>query len=145
LHNKYKDAIETSLEFMLVEIGCSQEAFVKCAEQGLKIPGDKVYFEKIIASDNFLYFKSLMVRRNVQLQEESYKLMIASENKNSQLALTNDEGYNALLKIKENTEFECAVAMSLALIEEKEKLGMFVDEEDELRVSFLEIIYNFHL
>ena len=50
-------------------------------------------------------------------------------------ALTNDEGYNALLKIKENTEFECAVAMSLALVDEKNKLGMFVDEDDELKVS----------
>ena len=132
LHNRFKEAIETSLEFMLIEIGCTQEQFVACAEYGLTQEEDRSYFEKIIAVDNFLYFKSLMVQRNAQIQEQAYRLMAASENKNTQNELTNDEAYNTLLKIKENTELECAVAMSLALCEEKEKMGFKVNEDDEL-------------
>lgn len=137
LHNKFKEAIETLIEFMLIELGVNQEQFLKCAEMGLNIPEDKLYFEKLIAADNFLYFKSLMVKRNAQLQEQAYKLMYAQENKMSQNELTNDEGYNALLKIKENTEYECAIAMSLALCEEKKNLGIDVDEDEELRVSLV--------
>lgn len=121
---------------MLIEIGCNNEQFIKCAERGLNNPEDKKYFEKIIACDNFLYFKSLMVQRNAQISEQSYKLMIASEGKNSQNELTNDEGYNTLLRIKENTELECALAMSLALTEETGKYGIVVEkEDDELLVS----------
>lgn len=137
LHEKYKNAIEALLEFMLIDIGCNNEQFVKCAEIGLKIPEDRPYFEDIIGSDNFLYFKSKMVTRNAQLQEQAYKLMIAQENKKSQNALTHDEGYNALLRIKENTELECAIAMSLALTEEKRNYGFEVNEEDELLVIYI--------
>lgn len=130
LHNKFKELIENSLEFMLIELNVNHEQFLKCAKVGLEDEKDKKHFENIIACDNFLYFKSMMVQRNAQLQEQAYKLMIASENKNSINTLTNDEAYNTLLKIKENTELECAIAMSLALAEEKTKIiGSNYDEE----------------
>jgi len=38
---------------------------------------DKKYWEKLISSDNYLYFKSMMLKRNLQLEEEAMKLMIA--------------------------------------------------------------------
>ena len=137
LHNKFKDAIETSLEFMLIEVGCSHEQFVNIAEIGLNNPEEKKYFEKIIACDNFLYFKSMMVQRNVQLQEQTYRLMSAAENNQTQNSLTDDEAYNTLLRIKENTEYECAISMSLAVSDERSKLGMKdVNEEDELLVNY---------
>lgn len=133
LHNTFKEIIETSLEFMIIELGIDNEKFLACAKKGLEHPEDKKCFENIIASDNFLYFKSLMVQRNAQLQEQSYRLMAATEGKDSLQSLTNDEAYNALLKIKENTEYECAISMSLALAEEKSKL-LGTNEDEELLV-----------
>lgn len=135
IHNKYKELVENILTKMLSDIGCSPEQFVKCAELGLKIPEDKSYFEQIIAVDNFLYFKAKFVKRNYELKESSYKLMYAAENKNTQNELTYDENYNTLLKIKERNEYECAIAMSLAMIEEKEKLGFDYDKDQEFIVS----------
>lgn len=120
---------------MLIELEVSQEKFLECAQKGLEDPAHKKHFENIIACDNFLYFKSLMIQRNAQIKEESYRLMAASEGKTSQHQLTNDEAYNAILRIKENTELECAIAMSLALAEEKSKL-MGTNEDLELLVSF---------
>jgi hypothetical protein len=38
---------------------------------------DKKYWERLISSDNYLYFKSMMLKRNLQLEEEAMKLMIA--------------------------------------------------------------------
>ena len=119
---------------MLIELNVSHEQFLLCAKVGLENIKDKKHFENIIACDNFLYFKSMMVQRNAQIQEQAYKLMVASENKNTINDLTKDEAYNALLKIKENTELECAIAMSLALAEEKTKL-IGGDEDEELLVS----------
>lgn len=116
---------------MLIEIGVSNEQFLGVAKIGLENQNHKKYFEQIIACDNFLYFKSKMVMRNAQIKEEAYKLYAAQENKTSQNELTYDEHYNALLKIKENTELECALAMSLALVEEKTKI-MGGDEDLEL-------------
>ena len=116
---------------MLIEIGVSTEQFLAVAKIGLENQDHKKYFEQIIACDNFLYFKSKMVMRNAQIKEEAYKLYAAQENKTSQNELTYDEHYNALLKIKENTELECALAMSLALVEEKTKI-MGGDEDLEL-------------
>jgi len=46
------------------------------ANRGLESP-DKKYYERLIASDNYLYFKSMMVKRNLQLEEEAMKLMIS--------------------------------------------------------------------
>lgn len=45
------------------------------ASKGLESQ-DKKYYERLIASDNYLYFKSMMVKRNLQLEEEAMKLMI---------------------------------------------------------------------
>lgn len=107
---------------MLIELGISHENFLQCAKIGLDHPEHKKLFENIIACDNFLYFKSLMVMKNLEITQQTYLLYAAQENLNSQNQLTNDEAYNTLLRIKEKTELECALAMSLAVAEEKVKI-----------------------
>lgn len=59
---------------MLFEIGADQEQFLQAAKIGLELE-DKKYYEQLIACDNFLYFKNMMIKRNLQLEEESYLLM----------------------------------------------------------------------
>lgn len=61
---------------LLIETGATQEQFLLVANRGLE-SADKKYYEKLIASDNYLYFKSMMVKRNLQLEEEAMKLMIS--------------------------------------------------------------------
>ncbi len=126
------------------EIGASQEGFLLAAKKGLESPTDKKYFEQIIACDNYLYFKSMMVKRNLQLEEEAMKLMqekssgVTTKNlKDSEEDFILDQKWRELQKAKENAEIECAIQMSLALEEEKRKLMLL--EEEELRVIHLNI------
>jgi hypothetical protein len=124
--------IEEMLEVMLIELGCSHEQFLLIAAKGLEHKDDRKYYEQLIACDNFLYFKSMMVRRNIQLEDQAYQLMV----KNDPAAkedFTIDARWQERQKLREQDEVDCALAMSLALEEEKRKLQLLEDEE--LRVN----------
>jgi len=62
---------------LLIETGATQEQFLIVAKKGLDSSEDKKYYERIIATENYLYFKNMMVKRNLQLEEEAMKLMIS--------------------------------------------------------------------
>lgn len=51
-----------------------QDTFLIAAKKGLESE-DKKFYEQLIACDNFLYFKNMMIKRNMQLEEEAMKLM----------------------------------------------------------------------
>ena len=70
----FKQVVEDLLDQMLIDLGSNYEQFLETAKYGLESPAKK-YFEQIIACDNYIYFKSLMVKRNLQLEAESYALM----------------------------------------------------------------------
>lgn len=110
---------------MLEEIGASHEAFLLAAKKGLESKEDKKYFEQLIMCSNYLYFKNMMTRRNLQIEEQAYKLM------QDKLGITDVPD----MKLREETELECAIQMSLALEDEKRRLMEIEDEE--LRVNFI--------
>jgi len=60
---------------LLIETGASQEQFLLIAKKGLESE-DKKFYERLIATDNYLYFKNMMVRRNLSLEEDAMKLMM---------------------------------------------------------------------
>jgi hypothetical protein len=134
--------IENLLEKMMQEIGASQEAFLLAAKKGLETEEDKKYFEQLIACENYLYFKSMMTKRNMQLEEQAFKLMEEKTGKVSEKGhpldskedFSVDPSWKELQKKREETEMECAIQMSLALEEEKRKLMEI--EDDDLRVKF---------
>lgn len=66
--------IESLLLKLLEEIGVDQDTFLSAAKKGLESE-DKKFYEQLIACDNFLYFKNMMIKRNMQLEEEAMKLM----------------------------------------------------------------------
>lgn len=114
---------------MLIELGANQEQFLLAAKKGLESENKK-YFEQLIACDNFIYFKNMMVKRNLQLEDQAYQLM--QDKTGTEFKV--DPSWQ---KKKEETEMECAIQMSLALEEEKRRLLALEDEE--LRVT--NIIY----
>lgn len=109
---------------MLIELGADQEQFLQAAKKGLESE-DKKYFEQMIACDNFVYFKNMMVKRNLQLEEEAAHLM----GQKTGTDFTVDPDWK---KKKEEQELKCAIQMSLALEDEKKRL--LAMEEDELKV-----------
>jgi len=53
------------------DLGLSEEQFFFAVKLGLETENKK-YFERIITIDNFLVFKNIMTKRNMQLEEEAY-------------------------------------------------------------------------
>jgi hypothetical protein len=119
---------------MLQELGASQEQFLLAAKRGLEDPNDKKYFEQLIACDNYLYFKSMLVKRNLQLEEQAFKLMQEKLGNTATDKFTLDPHWQEIQKKKQDIEMEIAIQMSLALEEEKKKLLDLEDEE--LRVLY---------
>jgi hypothetical protein len=106
------------------------------AKKGLESK-DKKYFEQLIACDNYLYFKNMMVRRNFQLEDQAMKLMQQKIDKdNNEEDIKEFEIDPEWKKKKEEIELECAIQMSLALEEEKRRLLAL--EEEEL------LVYNIY-
>ena len=60
---------------LLTELGLSQEQFVRACAVGMKDPENNKFFEQLVTCENFNYFKGMMVRRNIQLQEEAYRIL----------------------------------------------------------------------
>ena len=73
---------------MLIDLGANDTQFVLAAKKGLKSKENKKYFEQLIACDNFLYFKNMMVKKNLQLEEQAYKLLHENMVKKSELSLS---------------------------------------------------------
>jgi hypothetical protein len=68
---------------LLNEIEIDQETFLFLSKKGLESE-DKKFYEQLITCDNFIYFKNMIIKRNIQLEEEAIKLM---ENKNSDMKI----------------------------------------------------------
>jgi hypothetical protein len=127
---------------MLSEIGATQELFLLVAKKGLEHIDDKKYYEQLIACDNYVYFKNMMIKRNLQLEEQALQLMQEQnllKGKSNQ-ELQTDPSWKELQRIREETELECAIQMSLAIEEERKKLMEL--EEEELMVSNYKILCN---
>jgi hypothetical protein len=121
---------------MLSEIGASEELFLLVAKKGLDSPDDKKYYEQLITCDNYVYFKNMMIRRNLQLEEQALQLMY---DQNKTKGECNDDKvkpseWKDLQKIREEAELECAIQMSLALEEEKAKLREMEDADLMVRI-----------
>ena len=58
---------------MIQELGLTDEQFLEACEKATKTSVHKRVVEQILAVDNFLAFKRLMMRRNKELDEEAMK------------------------------------------------------------------------
>ena len=72
---------------MLTDLGANEQQFVLAAKRGLHSKENKKYFEQLIACDNFIYFKNMMVKKNLQLEEAAYKLLHENLLKKSKLKI----------------------------------------------------------
>lgn len=127
VHNKYKELIESLLENAIRDLGISNEKFLELAEMGLERPKDKKYFEQIINNEDYLYFKDLMYRRNIQLEQEA--LVILTKNRLNILTSKNNAiQQNENNKVKDVSEDEMKLAIKLSELENKNLSKTRLDE-----------------
>jgi hypothetical protein len=125
---KFKKLIEEMLEITLIELGVNYEQFLVIANKGLDHPEDKKYFEQLIANENFLYFKNMMLKRNMQLEDQAFKLMMENDKKTAE-DFKLDPTWIEKQKKREQNELDAAIAMSIALEEEKRRMRDMEDED----------------
>lgn len=58
----------------MAELGVTQEQFIEACDKASENPLHKKIVDQIIAVDNFMAFKKLMVKRNTELNEQAIKM-----------------------------------------------------------------------
>jgi hypothetical protein len=135
LHKQFVQLIEDLLEKMLSEIGATGEQFYLAAKRGLNDNNSKKYYDQLISCNNYLYFKAMMIKRNLQLEKMAMKLLKGQAginyDENNDLFLSKQE-FESIENIRHNNETNLAIEMSLAIDLERQKILDL--EDDELRV-----------
>jgi hypothetical protein len=76
IHNEYRKLVEDMLEGFSSDFHISPEQFVAMCDHGLSTGTfDEKLFESIFAADDFLMFKSIMVKRNIDLDLQAIELL----------------------------------------------------------------------
>ena len=138
LHKEFIILVDSLLDALVKDMGITDEMFCMAAKKGLKEKEAKKYFEQLISFTNYNYFKNLMTKRNLYLEEMAFKEMMKEKEKEENEG-GEDEGEEEgneeqkelenKAKEMEDKELECALKMSLAVEEEKKKLIELEDEE----------------
>ena len=151
LHKKFISLIDRLLESSLKEFGITDNMFLLAAKRGLEDPENKKYFEQLISFTNYMYFKNLLTKRNLHLEELALREMKSKIESDSSKEKTSSkereeqiQQFEQLAKIKEEKELAAAIQMSLALEEEKKKLQAIEDEEIKraIKLSELDVVHK---
>lgn len=139
VHKKFKKIVEEMLTNMLSEIGIDEEAFAAACIKSTSNPTHKLFLSEILAVENFVAFKKLMLKRNRELNEEAFQLMHAAEAGIDPNVLYQQMNYGGVAS--EDDEIARAIQASLEL----EKSGSSgastaapLSEEDEMMRLALE-------
>ena len=116
LFKKFTKLVESLLEISLTELGITEEMFCLAAKKGLENPIAKKYFEQLISFTNYNYFKSLMTRRNMQL-EDMQNMNSKNVKQKKKKVYINDRELQEAIKMSKATEEEIR---KLKALEERE-------------------------
>ena len=102
IFKNFNEFIDSLLASFIIEIGISEEMFILAAKKAIENPKNKMhkkYILQLISFTNYLYFKNLMTKRNIQLEQQALKLL--NENNNNNIKVNNNN-LNNIEKIVEN-------------------------------------------
>ena len=120
--------IENLIDKFLNDLGVNEEQIETQIIKGLKIPHHRKIFEQLLIVDNFIVFKKLMVKRNKELELEAFNELEQLENEET-IGTGEVSRFEKLNLEKDQAEIEYAIAMSLSIEIERQKL---MNEEDNL-------------
>ncbi len=67
---------------LLKDLGITEEQFVKACEDADKKEENKKYVDQILSVDDFVTFKRMMQKRNVELNEQAFKFIFLQKHQN---------------------------------------------------------------
>ncbi|KAM4041749.1 cilia- and flagella-associated protein 36 [Anomaloglossus baeobatrachus] len=76
IHNEYKDLVEKLIQEHLTEMGISEEQFQQaCMSPLAQSPDIKNMLQSVIAVEDFLVFKEMMLQKNIELQLQAIQII----------------------------------------------------------------------
>ena len=127
---------------MLKEFGIPDDKFLAAMQQGLANPSHKKIFEQLIIVDKYEVFKRMMLKRNKELELEALNEIQDQDRRENRHVdqSTNLKEIQRLNKEREQAELELAIAESLAIEKERQKILEREEYElqEALRQSMLE-------
>lgn len=146
IHEEFSSMVEGMLENLSNELGVSEGILVGVLDESLRNRKISYYFEYILATVDFLVFKRIMVKRNIEIEIETRKNLKILNNKAKQeeadlklalaLSMIDREEYEAQRiekRIKEDEELRRALELSSTEIFEdmqREKLRVIKEIEE---------------
>ena len=74
IHFKFRKLIETQLEAYIQDLGITQADFVAtCGKAAKKV--HRTVLQQILAVEDYLLFKKMMINRNIQMNKEALEAM----------------------------------------------------------------------
>jgi hypothetical protein len=124
---------------MLTNLGVTEQQFLLAARRGMHSKSNKKYFEQLIACNNFEYFKNMMVKKNLQLEEQAYNMLhenlVKITKSNLQTIINNDKDYLKHQEIKQVVDVKANEIMNKVVTEEEKKL-VELKEFEHIKNSF---------
>ena len=78
IHQQFQKIVDELLCELMAELELSQEQFMSSCEKATN-PAHQRIVNQILAVDNFVQFKKLMIKRNSEMNEEALKWMMKKE------------------------------------------------------------------
>lgn len=114
LHKEFIELVETTLTENLKEMGLTDQQFVAVMRESIKDPLiEKLVFGQILAADDFLTFKKLMQKRNVQLELEALEALSQGEIGETTGGETGDTDTTNAVEEEEEAQLQLAMELSL--------------------------------
>ncbi len=76
LHNQFKKIVEDLLHELMAELSITQEQFYDACQKAEKVPLHRKIVGQIMAVENYIAFKRLMIKRNTEMNEEALKMLM---------------------------------------------------------------------
>lgn len=137
----FKKIVEDLLQELMSELGVSDEQFVAACDKASENPIHKKIVDQIMAVDNFLAFKRLMVKRNQELNRQAIEMFQRMQNKDaSQTAGATADGAEATTEgaadKKDDPNAADADALAAAgLLSKEEKEKQAAEMREVMRVA----------
>jgi hypothetical protein len=92
IHQEFRETVDALISSNLGELGVTVEMFFDACEKGrFKRDINQAVIERMIAMDDFLTFKKIMVKRNMELQLEALKACTNSSKHSGMFQSCDDE------------------------------------------------------
>ena len=140
IHVRFRDLVEKLFQENLFEIGVTDEQFMKAVQIGSGTELGKKVVETLLVLDDFLVFKALMVKRNIELDNrvlQHIAYMPVSALSSAPTNFFHDED----LELANDKNIEAALLVSLD--EEKIRLEASQRDEDAALATAISLSLNF--